>query len=123
MPYRVNQKIGNHVYVYEVESYWDPAKKQPRQRRRYLGRMDPQTGEILHPHQGFTPRAARDFGHIYLTLNIVNRIGLSEVLKEVFPDLYQELLYLKYFPGLGIQTPLSFPALGRGYLSKGTSWA
>jgi len=97
MPYRVNQKIGNHVYVYEVESYWDTAKKQPRQRRRYLGRMDPQTGEILHPHQGFTPRAARDFGHIYLTLNIVNRIGLSEVLKEVFPDLYQELLYLSIF--------------------------
>lgn len=97
MPYIINQKIGNRVYVYEVESYWDPAKKQPRQRRRYLGKKDPQTGEIFSPKKGFTPRAAQDFGHIYLVLHIVNRIGLSAVLKKVFPDLYQDLLYLSIF--------------------------
>jgi len=32
MSYTVEQKIGNNIYVYEVESYWDPQKKQPRQR-------------------------------------------------------------------------------------------
>lgn len=97
MPYRVNQKIGNHIYVYEVESYWDPVKKQPRQRRKYLGKKDPHTGEILSPHKGFTPRAARDFGHLYLVLHIVDRIRLSTVLKKVFPKLSQELLYLGLF--------------------------
>src|ERR671925_164541 len=36
--YTIEQKIGNHTYLYEVESYWDPEKKQPRQRRKYLGK-------------------------------------------------------------------------------------
>ena len=36
MSYTIEQKIGNHTYLYEVESYWDPEKKQPRQRRKYL---------------------------------------------------------------------------------------
>jgi len=97
MPYRVNQKIGNHIYVYEVESYWDPVKKQPRQRRKYLGKKDPHTGGILSPHKGFTPRDASDFGHIYLVLQVMERIGLSSVLKKVFPEMDKELLYLSMF--------------------------
>ena len=40
------------VYVYEIESFWDPEKKQPRQRRRYLGKKDPDTGEIRSPFRG-----------------------------------------------------------------------
>lgn len=66
MSYRINQKIGNNVYVYEVESYWDPEKKQPRQKRKYIGKKDPVTGEVSTPRKGFTPRMARDYGHIYL---------------------------------------------------------
>ncbi|GFP21447.1 hypothetical protein HKBW3S06_00674 [Candidatus Hakubella thermalkaliphila] len=97
MSYRVNQKIGNHIYVYEVESYWDPVKKQPRQRRKYLGKKDPHTGEILSPHKGFTPRAAGDFGHIYLVLQVMERIGLSSVLRKAFPEVDKELLYLSMF--------------------------
>ncbi|MCL5985091.1 MAG: IS1634 family transposase [Actinobacteria bacterium] len=97
MSYVIQQKIGKYTYVYEVESYWDKAKKQPRQKRKYVGKKDPDTGEIIAVQKGFVPRVARDFGHIHLIINIVNRIGLFKVLKEVFPDLYQELLYLSLF--------------------------
>ena len=35
------------TYVYESESYWDKEKKQPRSRRTLIGKIDPETGEIV----------------------------------------------------------------------------
>jgi hypothetical protein len=34
-----NKKTGI-TYVYESESYWDPEKKQPRNRRKLIGKLD-----------------------------------------------------------------------------------
>ena len=33
--------------MYESQSYWDKEKKQPRSRRRLIGKRDPETGEIV----------------------------------------------------------------------------
>ena len=41
-----NKKTGI-TYVYESESYWDKEKQQPRNRRRLIGKIDPETGEIV----------------------------------------------------------------------------
>ena len=41
-----NQKSGI-TYVYESESYWDKEKKQPRNKRKIIGKLDDQTGEIV----------------------------------------------------------------------------
>lgn len=41
-----NKKRGV-TYVYESVSYWDKELKQPRSRRRLIGRRDPSTGEIV----------------------------------------------------------------------------
>lgn len=35
------------TYVYESESYWDKEKKQPRSRRKLIGKLDEETGEII----------------------------------------------------------------------------
>ena len=35
------------TYVYESVSYWDEEKKQSRSRRRVIGKVDPDTGEIV----------------------------------------------------------------------------
>lgn len=35
------------TYAYESVSSWDPVKKQSRPKRTYLGRVDPETGEII----------------------------------------------------------------------------
>ena len=35
------------TYVYESQSYWDKEKKQPRSRRKLVGKLDPETGEIV----------------------------------------------------------------------------
>jgi len=39
------------TYVYESESYWDKEKKQPRSRRKLIGKIDETTGEIV-PTEG-----------------------------------------------------------------------
>jgi len=40
-----NKKTGI-TYVYESESYWDPVKKQPRNHRKLIGKLD-DNGEIV----------------------------------------------------------------------------
>lgn len=35
------------TYVYESTSYWDADKRQSRSKRRLLGKLDPETGEII----------------------------------------------------------------------------
>ncbi|MDR1000330.1 MAG: hypothetical protein LBL96_05975 [Clostridiales bacterium] len=41
-----NKKSGI-TYVYESESYWDKEKKQPRNKRKLIGKINDQTGEIV----------------------------------------------------------------------------
>lgn len=35
------------VYVYDSVSEWDPVKKQSRSKRKCIGKVDPETGEII----------------------------------------------------------------------------
>ena len=44
--YQTNKKTGI-TYAYESISYWDKEKQQPRSKRRYIGRVDDETGEII----------------------------------------------------------------------------
>ena len=44
--YQTDRKTGIK-YAYESTSYWDKEKKQPRSRRKYIGKVDPETGEIV----------------------------------------------------------------------------
>ena len=41
-------QVRNGVkYAYESVSYWNAEKKAPRSKRRYLGKVDPETGVIV----------------------------------------------------------------------------
>ena len=40
-------KDTDTTYVYESTSYWDEEKKQSRSKRRVIGKLDPETGEIV----------------------------------------------------------------------------
>jgi transposase len=97
MAYTIEQKIGKHIYLYEVQSYWDKEKKQPRQKRRYLGKKDDKTGKVVKSRSCSTPYLSKDYGNIYFLDKISEKIGLKEVLKEIFPDDYNELLNLSYY--------------------------
>ena len=43
---KLNKQTGI-TYVYESESYWDKDKKQPRSKRKLIGKIDEATGEIV----------------------------------------------------------------------------
>lgn len=43
---KLNKQTGV-TYVYESESYWDKEKKQPRSKRKLIGKIDEETGEIV----------------------------------------------------------------------------
>lgn len=53
--YQTNKKTGI-TYAYESVSYWDKEKKQPRSKRQYIGRVDPETGEIIRKQDKGTKR-------------------------------------------------------------------
>ena len=44
---KLKDKRSGTIYVYESESYWDKEKKQPRCRRKLIGKLDEETGEIV----------------------------------------------------------------------------
>ena len=41
-----NKDTGT-TYVYESISYWDAEKRQSRSKRKLLGKLDPETGEVI----------------------------------------------------------------------------
>lgn len=50
------------VYAYESISEWDPEKKQSRSKRKCIGRVDPDTGEIIPTsgRRGRPPKEKKD---------------------------------------------------------------
>ena len=43
---QTNKKTGI-TYVIDSESYWDKEKQQPRSHRKIIGKIDPNTGEVV----------------------------------------------------------------------------
>lgn len=44
---KMHNKKSGVTYVYESESYWDKEKQQPRNRRKLIGKLDPETGKVV----------------------------------------------------------------------------
>jgi len=44
---KLKDKRTGTTYVYESKSYWDKEKKQPRNKRTLIGKIDEETGEIV----------------------------------------------------------------------------
>ena len=94
MSYIVEQKINGRIYLYKVESYWDKEKKQARQKRTYIGpknkinksKLKQKKSSIIH----------KNYGNIFLLENIAKRLGLTNILKTVFPNTYNDILALAY---------------------------
>ena len=44
---KMHNKKSGVTYVYESESYWDKEKQQPRNKRKLIGKLDPETGKVV----------------------------------------------------------------------------
>ena len=123
--YQTNKKTGI-TYAYESVSHWDKVKQQSRAKRTCIGRVDPETKEII-PTRKRTPRpvvqervkpgpvpvtlAARNFyGATYLFDQIGELTGITQDLQVCFPDRYRQILSIAYYLILEDRNPLSrFP--------------
>ena len=123
--HQINKKTGV-TYVYESISYWDKDKKQSRAKRKCIGRIDPQTREVVPtqkrealPGRGkkskrgpmpITRTARCFFGATYLFDRIGEDTGVNEDLKACFPESYRQILSIAYYLILEDRNPLSrFP--------------
>jgi transposase len=122
--YQTNRKTGI-TYAYESIAYWDRDKQQSRARRKCIGRVDPETKEIVSTRQRKTPTpgektkrgpvpvtwTARCFyGATYLLDHIGEDTGVTEDLKTCFPENYRQILSIAYYLILEDKNPLSrFP--------------
>ena len=54
-------------YVYDSISYWDKEKKQPRSKRKLIGKIDPETGEIVptSPRKKKSDQSEGDYKKLY----------------------------------------------------------
>ena len=112
--YQTNKKTGI-TYAYQNEAYWDSEKKQSRAKRKLVGKVDAETGEIVptRPYKkneksskevqvkpGPIPmtRYQRSFfGATYLFDQIGDLTGVSADLKDCFPKDYKRILSIAYF--------------------------
>ena len=122
--YQRDNRVGI-TYAYENESYWDKEKKQPRSRRKLIGRLDEETREIV-PTDGRKKKGGREnqptpahprpipaeeytrrfYGATYLLDAIGDKLGLAQDLRQCFPDTYKQLLSLAYYLILEDKNPL-----------------
>lgn len=96
MSFIVKQKIDGHVYAYEAESYWDPEKKQPRQRRRYLGVWDEKEGTIKKKEAQRDVRKTKEFGSAYLLHSISKEMSIAKKLEDSLGDDGRAVLALAF---------------------------
>ena len=115
----VKNKIGTHVYLYESESYRDENGK-VKNNRRVIGKIDPLTGKYMYKPEYIEQKGidldkidtnevklysvndvkksiVKEFGVFYLLDEISTQIGLSDVLKEVLPSIWKEVLNLAFY--------------------------
>jgi len=112
--YQKNKQTGI-TYAYENEAYWDKDKQQSRARRKLIGKVDPETGEMIPTRdykkksdqamatpvkQGPLPITTiqRSFyGATYLFDQIGETVGIRADLKSCFPEIYKQILSVAYY--------------------------
>jgi len=122
----MRNKRNGVTYVYESVGYWDKQKKQARNKRKCIGKLDPATWEIIpSPKVDLAdlissikkrgPKPVLEskrlfYGATYLFDAIGERLGVTRDLQTCFPDSYRQILSLAYYLVLEDRNPLSrFP--------------
>ena len=75
------------TYVYESESYWDKEKKQPRSRRKLIGKLDDETGEIIPTGKKNAPKKE---DNMKIDASVRENTMLRQKLKQLEKELTSE---------------------------------
>lgn len=129
-----NKKTGV-TYVYESEAYWDKEKQQSRSRRKCIGKLDSETGELVPSKKYLAEKELADLrkkppgpvpsiesnrlfhGATYLFHSIGEQLGINHDLKRCFPQSHDRILSVAYYLILEDRNPLSrFSRWGRTHV-------
>ena len=112
-------RVGKYIYLYESESYRDESGN-VRNRRQIVGKIDPVTGQhVLKPEyvekkgihttdemacetklysvNDVKKSMVKEYGVFYLLDEIARQIGLMDVLIQVMPTMWKEILNLAFY--------------------------
>ncbi len=95
MSFIVEQKNKGKIYLYKATNYWDKDKKQSRQKREYIGPKNKDKKSDLNLCS--TDIRSRIFGTSYFLSHIAHELGLPQIVKNIFPEDYNEILALAYY--------------------------
>lgn len=104
--HQVNKDTGV-TYVYESVSYWDKERKQPRNKKTCVGKLDPIDGTFI-PSKRLKPEqaAVRDpvvtasaeiVGPSIILDAFTERLGLEKLLKSCFPQEHSQIQAMAYY--------------------------
>jgi hypothetical protein len=120
--FQKDKRVGI-TYAYENESYWDKDKQQPRSKRKLIGRLDEESGNIV-PTKRYKKKIIEEqssksepvpammkiqrlfYGATYLLDQIGTVIGVEQDLKHCFPDTYKQILSIAYYLIMEDKNPL-----------------
>ena len=123
----VKNKKNGVTYVYESIGYWDKEKQQARSKRKCIGKIDDETGEIIYskkyleskeleqikanPNNYKSDECKRTFvGATHLLDEIGSKLGIAEDLEKCFPKIHKQIQSLAYYLVMEDRNPLSrFP--------------
>ena len=115
----VRNKVGKYTYIYESKSYRD-ENGNPQTNKTKIGKIDLVTGQPVYlpeylervqgtdkqpeifDNQSFTVNDIKhsrilEFGVFSLLSRISDQVGLSAVVKDVFPDIWEQVLSLAFY--------------------------
>ena len=91
LSFRVERKIKNNIYIYEVTSHWDASSKKVKKKSVYIGKKDNSSGEINKVNK-ILVKSSDDFGNKYFFRNILRHSKLDEILKNNFEDKFDIII-------------------------------
>lgn len=113
------------TYANDTTYYWDKEKRQSRSKRICVGKIDPETGDIV-PTRGRAKKGSKSasgkpaktgpkpfvetrhlyYGATYLLNEFANELGLAADLRQCFPETYKQLLSVAFYLILEDNNPL-----------------
>lgn len=110
MSFRGEQKVKGKIYVYEATAIWNAEKQRSEQKRIYIGTKDSETGKFI-PNKKYyelygetqdssdeyipapvNVLSSQTYGNIAVMQHAADTTGLSDVLKECFPEQWKNIL-------------------------------
>ena len=79
-------KTGTRYYLYETVAEWDPEKKRPKQKRKYLGPCDKDGNLTKKPIKKQSIVRSPSYGPYYVLNRIAEESGFSRTLEKVYGE-------------------------------------